>query len=213
MAQRRRRRSAYDFKPDPRRRKKQPSYEFKPDPKGTNFLKRLYMTRLQRLTILKWGVYFMTGVLFLIIQDVIMSQMRFSGATTDLPVAFILLVGIYEGLENGSVFTLVASLFYWFSGSAPTPISIAILCVLVIFMGLFRQIYWHRSFGSIAMCVCIAIICYEMALFVAGLSMGLTILPRASVFALTGGFTCITMLPMYPLVRAISKIGGESWKE
>ena len=196
-----------------RRKKRQSVYEFKPDPKGTNYLKRLYMTRLQRLTILKWATFAMTGILLLVIQDVIMSQVRFSGATTDLPVAFILLVGIYEGLENGSVFTLAASLFYWFSGSAPTPICVAVLCVLVILIGLFRQLYWHRSFGSIAMCVSIAIMLYEMILFVIGLMSGLTILPRASVFALTGGITCITMLPMYPLVRVISKIGGVSWKE
>lgn len=196
-----------------RRRRKQLAYEFKPDPKGTNYLKRLYMTRLQRLTILKWATFAMTGILMLVIQDVIMSQTRFSGATTDLPVAFILLVGIYEGLENGSVFALVSSLFYWFSGSAPTPICVAALCILVILIGLFRQLYWHRSFGSIAMCVSIAIMLYEMILFVIGLMSGLTILPRVSVFALTGGITCITMLPMYPLVRLISKIGGVSWKE
>ena len=196
-----------------RRNRRQSVYEFKPDPKGTNHLKRLYMTRLQRLTLLKWATYFMTGVALLVVQDVIMSQMRFSGATTDLPVAFILLVGIYEGLENGSVFTLAASLFYWFSGSAPTPVCIGMLCVLVILVGLFRQLYWHRSFGSICMCVSIAIMLYEMILFVVGLSMGLTILPRVGVFALTGGITCATMLPMYPLVRVISKIGGESWRE
>ena len=171
------------------------------------------MTRLQRLTILKWATFAMTGIVLLVIQDVIMSQIRISGATTDLPVAFILLVGIYEGLENGSVFTLAASLFYWFSGSAPTPICVGVLCVLVILVGLFRQLYWHRSFGSIAMCVSIAIMLYEMSLFVIGLVSGLTILPRLGVFALTGGITCITMLPMYPLVRAISKIGGISWKE
>lgn len=196
-----------------RRKRRQPAYEFKPDPKGTNYLKRLYMTRLQRLTILKWGTYAMTGIFLLVVQDVIMSQIRFSGATTDLPVAFILLVGIYEGLENGSVFTLAASLFYWFSGSAPTSVCVAMLCALVIFVGLFRQMYWHRSFGSIGMCVSVAIMIYEMLLFVIGLFSGLTILPRVSVFALTGAITCITMLPMYPLVRVISKIGGESWKE
>ena len=196
-----------------RKKRKQPLYEFKPDPKGTNYLKRLYMTRLQRLTILKWATFAMTGVLLLVIQDVIMSQVRFSGATTDLPVAFILLVGLYEGLEKGSVFTLIASLLYWFSGSAPTPICVALLCILVIVIGLFRQLYWHRSFGSIAMCTSICIMLYEMALFVIGLASGLTILPRVSVFALTGGITCITMLPMYPLVRVISKIGGESWRD
>ena len=196
-----------------RRKRKQSTYEFKPDPKGTNYLKRLYMTRLQRLTILKWATFSMTGILFLVIQDVIMSQVRFSGATTDLPVAFILLVGLYEGLEKGSVFTLAASLFYWFSGSAPTPICVGVLCVLVVMIGLFRQLYWHRSFGSIAMCVSICIMLYEMTIFVIGLAFGLTILPRVSVFALTGFITCIAMLPMYPLVRVISKIGGESWRD
>mgnify|MGYP003297090741 CR=1 FL=1 len=194
-------------------RRRKAKYEFKPDPKGTNYLKRLYMTRLQRLTILKWATFAMTGIFLLVVQDVIMSEVRFSGATTDLPVAFILLVGLYEGLENGSVFTLAASLFYWFSGSAPTPICVAMLCILVILVGLFRQLYWHRSFASLTLCVSVAIMLYEMILFVIGLISGLTILPRISVFALTGAMTCITMLPMYPLVRLISKIGGESWKD
>ena len=196
-----------------RKRRKQLAYEFKPDPKGTNFLKRLYMTRLQRMTLLKWGTYIMTGVALLVIQDVIMSGMRISGATTDLPVAFILLVGLYEGLENGSVFTLVASLIYWFSGSAPTPVCVGLLCVLNIFVGLFRQMYWNRSFGSLTLCAGISIMLYEMLLFALGLFQGLTIMDRVGVFALTGAFTCITMLPMYPLVRVISKIGGESWRE
>ena len=196
-----------------RKRRKQLAYEFKPDPKGTNFLKRLYMTRLQRMTLLKWGTYIMTGVALLVIQDVIMSGMRISGATTDLPVAFILLVGLYEGLENGSVFTLVASLIYWFSGSAPTPVCVGLLCALNIFIGLFRQMYWNRSFGSLTLCAGISIMLYEMLLFALGLFQGLTIMDRVGVFALTGAFTCITMLPMYPLVRVISKIGGESWRE
>lgn len=196
-----------------RRKRSQSVYEFKPDPKTSNLLKQLYMTRLQRMTLLKWGTYALTGIVLLVIQDVIMSGMRISGATTDLPVAFILLVGLYEGLENGSVFTLVAALFYWFSGSAPTPVSVGLLCALNVFIGLFRQMYWNRSFGSLSLCAAISIMAYEMMLFVFGLAQGLTILDRTGVFALTGAFTCVTMLPMYPLVRVISKIGGESWRE
>lgn len=171
------------------------------------------MTRLQRLHLLKWGLYVLVGIVLLVIQDVIMSRFRISGATTDLAVAFILLAGLYEGLENGSVFALAASLFYWFSGSAPGPYVIALLSVLTVFAGLFRQMFWHRSFGSICLCTAVSIMAYEMLLFAIGLFLGLTILPRAGIFALTGAFTCITMLPMYPLVRAISKIGGVSWKE
>lgn len=196
-----------------RRRRKQPLYEFKPDPKNFTFLKRLYMTRLQRMLLLKWATYVMTGVFLLVIQDVIMSGIRISGATTDLAAAFILLVGLYEGLENGSVFVLAASLFYWFSGSAPGPYVVALFCALSIFSGLWCQLFWHRSFGSICLCTAVSIMAYEMLLFLIGIFLGLTIWPRAGIFALTGLFTCIAMLPMYPLVRTISQIGGVSWKE
>ena len=187
--------------------------EFRPDSTGASLISKLYITPSQRKKLYRWLSYSAICIALLVIQDVIMSQIRFSGATTDLPVAFILLVGLYEGLELGSVFTLSASLFYWFSGSAPTPICIGLLCVLNVFVGLFRQMYWNRSFGSLTLCTAVSIMLYEMMLFAVGLMQGLTIVPRASVFALTGALTCITMLPMYPLVRAISKIGGESWKE
>ena len=99
-----------------RRRRKQLAYEFKPDPKGTNYLKRLYMTRLQRMTLLKWGTYVMTGVLLLVIQDVIMSQITIFGATTDLAVAAILLITVIEGIDVGSLFVLIASCMFYFSG-------------------------------------------------------------------------------------------------
>ena len=171
------------------------------------------MTRQQRMTLLKWGTYVMTGVLLLVIQDVIMSEMRISGATTDLPVAFILLVGLYEGLENGSVFTLVAALFYWFSGSAPTPVCVGILCVLNIFIGLFRQMYWHRSKGSILMCTMIALTVYEMSLFFTGLVQDLTIFSRIGSFVLTSIYSCLALIPLYSLIYKIGLIGGNTWKE
>ena len=74
-------------------------YEFKPDRTGTNPFKRLYITRLQRKQILKWGLYALVCLVVLIIQDVIMSRVRFSGATTDLVPCLILLISIYEGVE------------------------------------------------------------------------------------------------------------------
>ena len=67
--------------------RKQSKYEFKPDRKNTHFLKQLYMTRLQRLQILKWSLYAALCIGLLVIQDVIMSQFHISGATTDLVVA------------------------------------------------------------------------------------------------------------------------------
>lgn len=192
---------------------KKPKYEFKPDrPQGT-FLKRLYMTRLQRLQITKWVLLAAACVLMLVIQDVIMSRVHISGATTDLAVCMILLIGLYEGTENGSLFAFVASIVYLFSGSAPGPYSIGLITTLTIGINLLRQNLWRRSFGSTMLCTGMAVMAYELGIFVIGLLSGLTIPARAGVFFLTGVFTCLAMVPMYPLVRIISKIGGDTWKE
>ncbi len=188
-------------------------YQFKPDKKQATFLKSLYLTRLQRLQILKWVLLSAACVLMLVIQDVIMSRIHISGATTDLAVCMILLIGLYEGTENGSLFALIASIVYLFSGSSPGPFCIGLITALTIGINLLRQNLWRRSFGSTMLCTGMAVMLYEMGVFVMGLLSGLTIFARAGVFVLTGILTCLTMLPMYPLVRAISKIGGDTWKE
>ncbi len=192
---------------------RKPKYQFKPDKKQATIFKRLYLTRLQRLQILKWVLLSAACVLMLVIQDVIMSRIHISGATTDLAVCMILLIGLYEGTENGSLFALIASIVYLFSGSSPGPFCIGLITALTIGINLLRQNLWRRSFGSTMLCAGMGVMLYEMGVFVAGLLSGLTIFARAGVFALTGILTCLTMLPMYPLVRAISKIGGDTWKE
>lgn len=194
-------------------RRRKNKYEFKPDPKGTNFLKKLYLTRLQRLQLLKWGSYALLCVLLLVVQDVILSRFRLFGATTDLAVAIIFLISIYEGTENGSMFAIIASTLYWFSGSPPGPYVIAFITILTVGINLFRQMFWRRNFGSTALCTGIAIFAYELVLFLAGMFMGLTIWPRIFVYLRTALYSCIAMLALYPLVRAISNIGGNTWKE
>ena len=174
-----------------KRRKK--VYEFKPDRQETGILKQLYLTRLQRRQILKWSVLGALCILMLTIQDVMMSQFRFSGATTDLAVAAIFLIGLYEGTENGSLFALIA-------------------CPVVV-LNLVRQSLWRRSGGSILLCTCVGIVFYEMMNFLFGMFQGITIWDRAGVFALVAGFTCAAAFPLYPIVKQISKIGGETWKE
>ena len=194
-----------------RRRKK--VYEFKPDRQETSFLKRLYLTRLQRRQILKWGTHGALCILLLVIQNVIMSRFRFSGATTDLAVCAIFLIGLYEGTENGSLFAFFASLVYLFAGSSPGAQCIALISCTTVGLNLLRQIYWHRSGGSILLCTCVGIVIYEMLNFLFGVFVGNTIWDRAGVFALVAGMTCACAFPLYPLVKLISKIGGDTWKE
>ena len=196
-----------------KKKRRQRKYEFRPDPTGTKLLKKLHLTKYRRMLLLKWGLYALLWLAALVIQDVIMSRVRFSGATTDLAVCLILLIGIYEGMENGDTFALIASLVYWFSGSAPGPYVIAILTGLAVLISCFRQSFWLRGFSSTALCTSLAILAYEMIIFLVGMFQGLTIWDRAGVFFLTGLITCLVMLPMYPLVDTIAKIGGDTWKE
>lgn len=194
-------------------KRKRKVYEFKPDRQETSLLKRLYLTRLQRKQILKWGSYAALCILLLTVQDVMMSRFRLSGATTDLVVCIIFLIGLYEGTENGSLFALIASLVYLFSGSSPGAQCVALLTCGTVLLNLFRQISWHRSGGSILLCTCAGIVIYEMLNFLFGIFVGNTIWSRAGVFLLVAIMTCICAFPLYPLVKLISKIGGDTWKE
>ena len=54
---------------------------------------------------------------------------------------------------------------------------------------------------------------YEMSLFVTGLMDELTLVTRASAFALTGAYSCLVLIPLYPLICKIGLIGGNTWKE
>lgn len=194
-------------------RKKKDTSEFKPDVNTSTWLKTSRMTQLQRLRLSKWLLYVLTIVAALVLQDVIMSQISIFGATTDLAVCVILMITVIEGTEVGSLFVLFASLFYYFSGSAPMAACVGLLTFWGIGATMARQMYWHRSRGSVTLFTGLALMGYEMSLFVAGLMEELTIVSRAANFALTGAYSCLVLIPLYPLICKIGLIGGNTWKE
>ena len=187
--------------------------EFRPDPTTSTGLKTRRLTRLQKLRLLKWVLYALIVILCLVIQDVIMSQLRLFGATTDLAVGAILLITVIEGTDVGSLFVLIASMLYWFSGSAPTPLCIALLTFFGVGATMFRQMYWHRSRGTLTLCACLALTLYELGLFGVGLFYGLTYWGRLPSSLLTSVYTSLVMIPMYSLVHKTGLIGGNTWKE
>lgn len=194
-------------------RRKRVKYEFKPDVQRPVWLKRLYLTRLQKLTLLKWSLYGVVLLLLLAVQDVIMSRVSIQGATTDLLPCAILLITVMENVYTGSLFALISATMFVFTGSAPGPYVIAYLCFLGIGAAAFRQLYWHRSFSSTVLCAGIALMVYELAIYGTGVFLSLTYWSRIGVFALTGLISWCLMLPLYPLIHLIQKIGGETWKE
>ena len=187
--------------------------DFKPDSEDPGLLKKLYLTQAQRSTLLKWGLYIAVIVGLCMIQDVIMSQITIFGATTDLAVCAILLITVIEGIDVGSIFVMIASCLYYFSGSSPGPLSVGFMTFLGIGACLFRQMYWHRSRGSIVLCAGLALILYELGMFAVGILSNLTRWDRMGVFLTTGLLSCLVMIPLYSLINVIGQIGGNTWKE
>ena len=194
-----------------RRRRK--DLEFKPDVQKATWVKTTRLTKLQQLRLVRWMLYVLTVVGCLVVQDVLMSQFSVFGATTDLPACGILLITVMEGTEIGSIFVLIASVLYYFSGNAPTAWCIGLLTAFGIGATLFRQMFWHRSKGSIILCSAIAVTAYELGLFVVGLSSKLTHWGRLPSFALTAVYSCLVLIPLYSLIYKIGLIGGNTWKE
>lgn len=220
------RRTARRQPPARRRRKKksQPQFrlpdlsrfarsEFRPDSTRSGFLKYLRFTPLQRLQLLRWVAYIAFCILCVVIQDVIMSQVSIFDTTTELGAGIILLITVMEGSEVGSIFVLIASCLYYFSGSAPGPYVVALLTTLGIIATVFRQQVWHRSIGSIILCAGAAMLVYELGVYGIGIFLGLTRWDRLFAFLFTGLLTVLAMIPMYEVLYRIGQIGGNVWKE
>ena len=187
--------------------------EFKPDSRSVSLSRLLYMTDVQKYRLLRWGLYIAVCVLCLVVQDCILSRFHPFGATTDLAVAAILLVTIMEGSEVGGYFALIASVVYHYSGSAPHPFCVALITIPGFLCALFRQKFWHRGTSSNLLCSAIAMLIYEIGLFLTALFSGLTRLDRFHFFLLTAAYSILVMIPLYQLIFRIGQMGGHVWKD
>lgn len=187
--------------------------EFQPDKPRFGLLDRLYLTKKQRRSVLKWALYGLVLLALSLMQDVILCHLRIFGASTDLVPCGIFLICILEGTQTGSVFALVSSLIYLFSGTAPGPYAMVLITALAIGVTIFRQAYLQKGFGAAMLCVAAAILLYELIIFAMGLFLGLTIPERLPGFLITAVLSSIAAPALYPAFIAIGSIGGEPWKE
>ena len=186
--------------------------EFRPDARA-GILKNFHITKKQWLSLLRWTLYALLCVALLVIQDTMMSRASFYGVSTDLAPMIILLITVLVGTECGSLFVLIASSVYYFSGSAPGAYCIALLTLPGVLATMIRQVFWRRGLRSTVLCAGVALMLYEVVLFGIGLITGLTLWNRGLVFLFTGLVSWALMVPLYPLIYRIGKIGGEPWKE
>ena len=188
-------------------------YEFKPDKPRSGLLSKLYLTQKQRRGLLHWALYALVLLVLSVLQDVILCHLRIFGASTELVPCAIFLICILEGAEKGSVFALVASLVYLFSGSAPGPYAMVFITVLAICVTIFRQSLLQKGLSAAMLCTAMAMVLYEIAVFAIGLFLGLTHWGRWYGFLLSAGLSMLAAPILYPILLSIGTIGGEAWKE
>ena len=187
--------------------------DFKPDKPRSGFLDKLYLTPLQRKNLLKWCLYVAVLLVLSILQDVLFCKFRLFGATTELVPCGIFLICLMEGTQTGSVFALVASLLYLFSGSAAGNYSLVLLTVISFLITLLRQAFLQKGFSAAMLCTLMGLFAYELAVFFIAAFLGQTYMGRIGVSVLTAVLTALAAPVLYPLLTRICKLGGESWRE
>lgn len=193
-------------------RKKQ-KYEFRPDKQSSNLLNKLYLTQKQRKTLLKWVLYGVILLILSVLQDTVFCHIRFWGARLDLVPCAIVLICVVQGAESGSIFILVASSLFLFTGTAPGAYVIAYMTVLGLIVTLIRQSYLRNGFSAVMLCTAVAFLLYEIAVFFTGLYLQQTTLDKLFRFLITAGLTFPLAPILYPAVLAVDKVGGDTWKE
>ena len=187
--------------------------EFKPDKPRSGLLDKLILTKLQRRSVLRWSLHALLLVALSVLQDVILCRFRLFGATTELVPVGIFLICLAEGLERGCIFTLSASCLYLFSGTAAGNYVIVFITALAILVTWFRQSFLQKGFSAAMLCMVTAVFLYELTVFFVSMFMGLTALGSVFIPCLTGLLSLLTAPLLYPAVKAIGTIGGETWKE
>ena len=188
-------------------------YDFRPDPRGSGDLDKIFLTQHQRFSLLRWTLYGLVCLVGLIVQDVVLYRVNYRGGGTDLLPCLIFVITALEGGESGSIFALVTSVLYYFSGSAPGPYMIPMVTCLAVFMAIFRQACLRRGFFSILLCAAVSMLAYEMLVFIVEWFLGHMPMERMMPMALTAAYTLVAVPVCYPILRTIGKIGGEVWKE
>ena len=187
--------------------------EFRPDPTGHDWVSKLLLTPLQRKALLKWLLYSLVCVAGLVLQDSMLARVRFFGGCFDVTPALIILICVLEGSEKGSVFALLASMVYVFSGTGQGLYCIFFLTVAAVLAVAFRQSYLRRGIGSELICVGGAMLLYELCLLTAGVLQGLTYRGRWPVFVMTALVSTLAAGTVYALLKHIGTTGGNAWKE
>ena len=98
-------------------------------------------------------------------------------------------------------------------GTAVPGKVLGLIPVLGVTAAVVRQGNLRRSFSSTMLCACTATMLYEIGIFAFGMLFQNTILSRGISFLITGGLSLLSYPILYPIIKAIDKIGDRTWKD
>ena len=188
-------------------------YEFQPDKPYATWLSKLQLTKLQQKQVLKWTLYALILLILSVLQDVVLCRLRLWGGTTDLFPCAIFTICLMEGTQRGCVFSLVASIFYLLSGTSPGTHILVLITLLSVLVTALQQTYLHKGFLATLLSAVAAMAVYEAAIFGFCLLIGKVTIDRFAGFMVPVVLSFVVIPVIYPFAKAISTIGGESWKE
>ena len=188
-------------------------YDFKPDRHRSDTLGKLLLTPKQRQSLLRWTLYSVICLVGLLVQDVALYRLPVLGVCAEITPCLIIMVVVMQGAESGSFFALAAACAYYWSGSAPGAYAIPLITAAAVLIAIFRQSNLRQGFGAILLCSAVGMAAYELSVFGIGLFLELTTADRLSAMALTALLSLAVVPVAYPILLAIGKIGGETWKE
>ena len=188
-------------------------YEFQPDRPYATWLSKLQLTKLQQKQALKWFFYALILLFMSVLQDVVLCRFRLWGGTTDLLPCAIFTICLLEGTQRSCVFALAASIFYLLSGSAPGTHVLVLITVLSVLATALQQTYLHPGFLATLLTAAVTMAVYETAVYGFCLLIGQITANRFVGFMVPVLLSFLVIPVLYPLAKAISTIGGESWRE
>lgn len=188
-------------------------YDFLPDPEGNDHLDKLLLSQRQRFGLLRWILFAAVTLVALLVQDVAGYRIRLLGGGVDIMPCVIFMITALQGAEQGSIYALLSSTFYYLTGSAPGAYVIPLITVVAVLAAILRQAALRRGILSILICAACAMLVYEMIIFGIGLFLGHTVARRVWAAMLTALWSLLAVPVFYPVLRSIGKIGGETWKE
>lgn len=156
---------------------------------------------------LMWVLYAVLFLFVLLLQTAVFGRTRYFGVKLSLIPVVLMCIAVWIGHENGGLFCLLASLFWYLAGAEDGPIAILTLTVCGILAGYFCVNFSRRFFPTMGVCFA-ALLVHEGTVFLMMYYLGSA--PGALfVWVLKTAVLTLPAAPLcYLLAKAIRKVGN-----